>query len=109
MNNEKKSSIDLDNPFTNMIQELANDMTNINRCRTSSLQMTHCAGRGTRRLMTSIDNSPLPSFSCRQIDPITIATTKLCLLCQRPIDDSDDVMHKLCRSLSSCPNMSTDR
>jgi len=109
MNNEKKSSIDLDNPFTNMIQELANDMTNINRCRTSSLQMTHCAGRGTHRLMTSIDNSPLPSFSCRQIDPITIATTKLCLLCQRPIDDSDDVMHKLCRSLSSCPNMSTDR
>ncbi|UJR23676.1 hypothetical protein I4U23_026659 [Adineta vaga] len=33
--------------------------------------------------------------------PITIITSKICLLCQKPVNDSDDVMHKLCRLLSS--------
>jgi len=108
-NNEqrKKSSIDLDNPFSNMIQDLANDMTNNNRYQTSS-QISHGIGRGTRRLMTSTTNSSIPSFSCRQINSAIKAQSKLCLLCQRPVDDSDDIMHKLCRSLSSRPNMSTD-
>jgi hypothetical protein len=74
LNNEqqKQSSIDLDNPFSNMIQDLAN----INKYQTSS-QITHNVGRGTRRLTTSISNSPIPSFSCRQIDPITIVTSKV--------------------------------
>jgi len=108
-NNEqrKKSSIDLDNPFSNMIQDLENDMTNINKYQASS-QITHSVGRGARRLMTSTNNSPIPSFSCRQIDPVITFKSKLCLLCQRPVDDTDDVMHKLCRSLSSRPNMSSD-
>jgi len=63
---QKKSSIDLDNPFSNMIEDLAN--TKIYQ---TSSQIIHSAGRGTRRSMTSTINSPLPSFSCRQIDPIT--------------------------------------
>ncbi|CAF1533541.1 unnamed protein product [Adineta ricciae] len=33
--------------------------------------------------------------------PITIVTSKICLLCQKPVNESDDVMHKLCRLLSS--------
>jgi hypothetical protein len=58
-------SMDLNNPFSNMVQ----DLSNINTYQTSS-RIAHGAGRGTRRLMTSISNSPIPSFSCRQIDPI---------------------------------------
>jgi hypothetical protein len=73
---QKQSSIDLDNPFSNMIHDLGNDMTNINRYQTSS-QITHGAGRGTRRLITSTNNSSLPSFSCRQIDPIIKTTSKV--------------------------------
>jgi hypothetical protein len=73
----KQSSIDLDNPFSNMVQSLSNDMANINRHRASSLQTIHSAGRGTRHLMTSTNNSPVPSFSCRQIDPITTVTSKV--------------------------------
>jgi hypothetical protein len=72
----KKSSIDFDHPFSNMIQDLANDMTNTNRYRTLS-QITHGAGRGTRHLMTSTNNLPIPSFSCRQIDPIIITRSKV--------------------------------
>lgn len=70
-NNEQQQtvSMDLNNPFSNMVQDLANDMTNINKYQPSS-RIAHGAGRGTRRLMTSISNSPIPSFSCRQIDPI---------------------------------------
>jgi hypothetical protein len=71
---QQKSSIDLDNPFSNMIQDLANNMTNTIRYQTSS-QITHSAGRGTHRLMTSTINPPIPSFSCRQIDPITTVVT----------------------------------
>jgi len=68
---QKQSSIDLDNPFSNMIQDLEND---INRYQTSS----RGAGRGTtRRLITSTNNSSLPSFSCRQIDPIIKTTSKV--------------------------------
>ncbi|CAF3658485.1 unnamed protein product [Rotaria sordida] len=106
----KTSSIDLDNPFSNMIQDLENDMKNSNKYQISSSQIAHSAGRGTtRRLMTtSSSNSPMPSFSCRQIDQTTIAKTKSCLLCHRPLDDNDDVMHTLCRSLVSRPNMLTD-
>jgi hypothetical protein len=73
---QKQSSIDLDNPFSNMIQDLGNNRTNINRYQTSS-QITHGAGRGTRRLITSTNNSSLPSFSCRQIDPIIKTTSKV--------------------------------
>ncbi|CAF0731817.1 unnamed protein product [Rotaria sp. Silwood1] len=104
---QKTSSMDLDNPFSSMIQDLAHDMKNSNRYQTLS-QLAHSTGRGTRRLMTSSSNSPVPSFSCRQIDQTTIAQSKLCLLCHRPIGDSDDFMHTLCRSLASCPNMSAD-
>ena len=76
-NNEqrKQPSIDLDNPFSNMIQDLENDMT---KYQTSS-QITHSAGRGTRRSMTTINNPPIPSFSCRQIDPIKIVPSKVFL------------------------------
>lgn len=74
-NNEEKnkSTIDLDNPFINMIQDLENNMININKYQ----QSTHNAGRGARRLMTTINNLPVPSFSCRQIEPITSIPSKV--------------------------------
>ncbi|CAF2748841.1 unnamed protein product [Rotaria sp. Silwood2] len=104
---QKNSSMDLDNPFSSMMQDLENNMKNSNRYQTSS-QFPHSDGQGTRRLMTSYSNSSIPSFSCRQADQTTIVKSKLCLICHRPINDSDDVMHTLCRSLASRPNMSTD-
>ncbi|CAF1099857.1 unnamed protein product [Adineta steineri] len=105
---QKIASIDLTNPFSNIVQDLANDTTNINKYQISS-QITHSAGRGTRRLMSLTSNSPVSSFSCRQIDPIAIVKSNLCLICQKPLDDTDDdVMHSLCRSLSSYPNVSTN-
>ena len=72
----KQSSMHLDNPFSNMIQDLTNNMTKNSRYQTSS-QITHGAGRGSRRLMTPINNLPLPSFSCRQIEPITRIRSKV--------------------------------
>jgi hypothetical protein len=72
----RTSTIHLDNPFSNMIQDLANNIANINRYRTSS-QILHGAGRGSRRLMTTTNNLPLPSFSCRQIEPILKMKSKV--------------------------------
>lgn len=71
------SSMDFDNPFNNMIEQLANDTTHTNRYQTSTQMMLPNAGRGTRRLMNSTGNVTLPSFSCRQIDPIVTTTPKV--------------------------------
>ncbi|UJR25214.1 hypothetical protein I4U23_006566 [Adineta vaga] len=107
---EEKYSLGTDatNPFSILIQDLTNDTTNIPKYPI----LSHNVGRGTRRLITSTTHPSIPSFSCRQIDPVTINRTKLCLLCQKPLDDgvdnNDDIMHKLCRSLISRPNMSTN-
>jgi hypothetical protein len=72
----KKSSIDLDNPFSNMIKDLSKNVSTINRYETSS-NITLGVGRGSRRLMSSTSNSPIASFSCRQIDPITTVRSKV--------------------------------
>ena len=78
-NNEqkKKLPIDLSSPFRTMIQDLKQSSNYLHTGRTS-VQMTHDAGRGTRRLITPTSNhSPVPSFSCRQIDPVTISPPKV--------------------------------
>ena len=73
-NESRSSANDLDTPFNNLIDQLANDMTYTNRYQSSS-QIVSSAGRGTARLMTSTGNSPLPSFSCRQINPVITTTS----------------------------------
>ena len=71
---QKNSSIDLDNPFSSMIEDLSNDTTNSNKYSI----LSHGVGRGTtRRLMASSSNSLMPSFSCRQIDQIATIKSKV--------------------------------
>lgn len=75
-NESRSTPNDLDTPFSNLTDQLANDMTYANRYQPSS-QIVSSAGRGTSRLMTSTGNSALPSFSCRQINPIITTTSKV--------------------------------
>ena len=76
-NDHRSSSMNLDNPFNDLIEQLGNDLTHTNRYQTST-QIMPSAGRGARRLMTSsTGNITLPSFSCRQIDPVVTTTPKV--------------------------------
>ncbi|CAF2416339.1 unnamed protein product [Rotaria sp. Silwood2] len=94
-----KSLVNRDNLFSNMIKGLS----------IQSSPIMFGADRRTRRLISSsISCSSIPSVSSRQIDPITIVKSKICLLCRKPINDSNDVMHELCRLLSSPPDVSND-
>ena len=67
---QTSSSIDLTNPFSSTVQDL---VATANKYPVNA----HSVGRGARRLMTSMTQSPIPSFSCRQIDPITMARTQV--------------------------------
>jgi len=70
------NSSDFNNPFSVMIDEFENNNKHMNVSRTS--QMKNGFGRGTRRFNTSANNySPIPSFSCRQIDPIVVSTAQV--------------------------------
>ena len=63
-NDRRKSpSIDLDNPFSNMIQDFSNTSAINNRYYASN-----SVGRGSQFLKTSTMNLPVTSFSRRTID-----------------------------------------
>ncbi|CAF3425053.1 unnamed protein product [Rotaria sp. Silwood1] len=94
-----KSSVNRDNLFSNMIKGLSIQ---------SSPIMLEEDRRTHRLISSSISCSSIPSVSSRQIDSIMIVRPKMCLLCRKPVDDSDDVMHDLCRLLSSPPDISND-
>ncbi len=64
-----KSSVNKDNLFSNMVKDLS----------IQSSPIMFGIGRRTHRLISSssISYSSTPSFSSRQIDPITIVTSKV--------------------------------
>ncbi|CAF0899156.1 unnamed protein product [Rotaria sordida] len=94
-----KSLVNRDNLFSNMIKGFSIQ---------SSPIMFGAERRTHRSISSSISCSSIPTVSSRQIDPITKVRSKICLLCRKSIDDSDDVMHELCRLLSSPPDISHD-
>ncbi|CAF0933262.1 unnamed protein product [Adineta ricciae] len=99
---ENAFTTDLTNPFSNILHEAINlDQNSL---------LSHNVGRGTRRLTTSATHPSIPSFSCRQIDPVSTNRPRLCLICQKPLvdDQNTDIMHSLCRTLVSHLNMATN-
>jgi hypothetical protein len=63
-----KPSVDIDNPFSNMINDLSNR---------SSPFMFGIKGHAHRLISSSIRFSPTPSFSSRLMDPTPIARSKV--------------------------------
>ena len=72
------------NPFQCRIDELAAEARN--KCRyTPSSQVPSGMGRGARQFMSSIENSPIPSFSSRPTDMNGKAPMKVCSIPLPPL------------------------